>query len=362
MIYHIFARALRRASHMSWIKPTVIGMSLIILAAYIIPYVEGKDSGLVTWYDRVYWTVVTLSTVGYGDISPQTPTGKILVSILILVGIGLAASLITVVSDKLMSSRRTKMKGLANYSHLKGHTVFFGYTDETKTIIHEICDDPTFDVDNILIVADTVEEHPLNDDYYRVHFVKASPHSDDAMNRSGVDNASNILVCTGNDGESILTAIALNSRKEVYAPVVIHVMNIDNAKHVTRLNSRFKVVMPVVSNLMVQELQDPGIVELVGQLLSTTEGQTLCSAEYNNGLIRFIDLLTAFKIVYNDLIIGVMQEGEIVVNPQCNFMLGDRSKIFFIASGVPDIDWKRVLGVVDKIELEGCQSGNGADC
>ena len=51
--------------------------------------IEGPESGFDTIPDSMYWAVVTVSTVGYGDITPQTTAGKVLTSFLILLGYSL---------------------------------------------------------------------------------------------------------------------------------------------------------------------------------------------------------------------------------------------------------------------------------
>ncbi len=45
----------------------------------------------LSWIDSFYFSVVTLATVGYGDIVPQTPAGKLFTSFYILIGIGIIA-------------------------------------------------------------------------------------------------------------------------------------------------------------------------------------------------------------------------------------------------------------------------------
>jgi voltage-gated potassium channel len=53
--------------------------------------VEGPEHGFTSIPLGVYWAVVTLTTVGYGDLSPQTPLGRTLASIVMVLGYGIIA-------------------------------------------------------------------------------------------------------------------------------------------------------------------------------------------------------------------------------------------------------------------------------
>jgi voltage-gated potassium channel len=67
--------------------------------------VEGKESGFTSIPMAVYWSIVTMTTVGYGDITPQTVLGQILSSALMIIGYGIIA-----VPTGLVSVELTKNK------------------------------------------------------------------------------------------------------------------------------------------------------------------------------------------------------------------------------------------------------------
>lgn len=72
------------------IKPKTIIMTIfavIGVGAVFYHYVEG-----LSWLDSFYFCVITLTTVGYGDITPQTNIGKIFTMFYILIGVGIIAS------------------------------------------------------------------------------------------------------------------------------------------------------------------------------------------------------------------------------------------------------------------------------
>jgi voltage-gated potassium channel len=67
----------------------VIISSIIIGSVMYI--VEGKENGFTSIPTGIYWTIVTLTTVGYGDISPQTPLGQFFASFVMILGYGIIA-------------------------------------------------------------------------------------------------------------------------------------------------------------------------------------------------------------------------------------------------------------------------------
>lgn len=62
-----------------------------IIAGTIMYLVEGEENGFESIPHSVYWCIVTLTTVGYGDISPATPLGQFIASIIMILGYGIIA-------------------------------------------------------------------------------------------------------------------------------------------------------------------------------------------------------------------------------------------------------------------------------
>ncbi len=62
-----------------------------IISGTIMYLVEGEENGFNSIPHSVYWCIVTLTTVGYGDISPATPLGQFIASIIMIMGYGIIA-------------------------------------------------------------------------------------------------------------------------------------------------------------------------------------------------------------------------------------------------------------------------------
>lgn len=66
-------------------------LTLVVIMGSVMHLVEGPQNGFTSIPTSIYWAIVTLTTVGYGDISPQTPLGQIISSALMIVGYGIIA-------------------------------------------------------------------------------------------------------------------------------------------------------------------------------------------------------------------------------------------------------------------------------
>ncbi len=103
--YTAAGRTLGRAMWASREKISVFIFLVIILVVIIgtVMYlVEGEAHGFKSIPVSIYWAIVTLTTVGYGDISPGTPTGQFLASVVMLLGYAIIAVPTGIVTSELM--------------------------------------------------------------------------------------------------------------------------------------------------------------------------------------------------------------------------------------------------------------------
>lgn len=82
---------------------TVVVMCIIL--GTIMYMVEGPESGFTSIPVSVYWTIVTLTTVGFGDITPQTPLGQFISVIIMILGYGIIAVPTGLVTAQFMSKK-----------------------------------------------------------------------------------------------------------------------------------------------------------------------------------------------------------------------------------------------------------------
>jgi len=92
----------RRAESALW-SAALLAILTIVFGSIAILHVEaGANANIRSASDALWWAVVTLTTVGYGDQVPTTVLGRILASVLMIVGVGLFGTLTAFLSSKLL--------------------------------------------------------------------------------------------------------------------------------------------------------------------------------------------------------------------------------------------------------------------
>jgi voltage-gated potassium channel len=87
-------------------------VTLVVIFGSIVYLVEGEENGFTSIPVSIYWAIVTLTTVGYGDISPKTPFGQALASFIMILGYSILAVPTGIVTVELANAQRSKEERL----------------------------------------------------------------------------------------------------------------------------------------------------------------------------------------------------------------------------------------------------------
>lgn len=139
-------------------------------------------------FDGIWWAVVTISTVGYGDFAPSTMLGKTIGIILIFSGAGLVSSYFATVAAMAVSSEHEFMEGMMNFRK-NGHIIIVGWNERAKEIIRElnILQPKT----PIVLIDETLGRHPLPE---KVHFIRGQANLDEILVKANIKNAEKVLI------------------------------------------------------------------------------------------------------------------------------------------------------------------------
>ncbi len=116
----LLLRALRASRHKIIVFLLSV-LTLVIFLGSLMYLIEGEENGFTSIPRSIYWAIVTMTTVGYGDISPKTPLGQALAALVMVVGYGIIAVPTGIVSAELALRRRSISGKACEACALEGH-------------------------------------------------------------------------------------------------------------------------------------------------------------------------------------------------------------------------------------------------
>jgi len=174
-------------------------------------------NGITTLTDAFYYTIVTASTVGYGDVTAASELGKLFSVSVLLVNVAAFAVALGVLLTPAIEAQLSKALGRmtdSQFNLLDDHVILLGYGDLTEPIIEHLDDETGFAV----VTTNEAAARRLADRDIAV--LTADPSDEEPLKRVGIDDARAVIAATENDAQdalSILTARQLNSDLSILA-------------------------------------------------------------------------------------------------------------------------------------------------
>jgi voltage-gated potassium channel len=95
----------------------------VIITGTLMYIIEGAENGFDSIPKSIYWSVVTMTTVGYGDLTPQTPLGQALATVIMILGYGIIAVPTGIVSAEMIQQKHSSKSDInqCTQCHSVGH-------------------------------------------------------------------------------------------------------------------------------------------------------------------------------------------------------------------------------------------------
>jgi voltage-gated potassium channel len=177
-------------------------------------------TGIATLTDAFYYTIVTASTVGYGDIhaAPTSEIGKLFAVSTLLVNVAAFAVALGVLLTPAIEAQLSKALGRmteSQFNILDDHVILLGYGELTEPIFETLADT---DVDVAVITTDEAAARRLSD--RDIPVLTADPSDEEPLQTVGIVDATAVIAATNNDAQDalgILTARQLNPEITIVA-------------------------------------------------------------------------------------------------------------------------------------------------
>lgn len=230
----------------------------------------------------LYWSVVTISTTGYGDILPQTDGGRVLVIAILFLGI-VTVSLFTA---NLASATTTKKilegRGIMNLAKVKGHYVICGWKKQMGKFFEDILkSNPEIVLRKITVIAnvepDEIELFRQNyPQFAEISILRGDHYNETLLRKSNVQNAAKVLILAdeshpesiaGVDSLTVLTAMTVRAIS-VNVAISAELIDIKFEKHLKNIHvDEIIYTNEYSSSLMATSLQFIGLTKIINDLL-----------------------------------------------------------------------------------------------
>lgn len=315
---------------------TVSSWTLLFLA---------NEKALLNTSDFFYWLIVTGSTVGYGDMSPVTSAGKLVVALYVIpLGLSIFALVIGRIASWVSEQWRKGAKGLKPLN-VSNHILIIGWNEKRtdqllKLLIKEKLN--TTDNPDIVLCVKADIENPRPSEIEFVHV--SSFNQDEDMDRACIATASTILIDNPHDDLTLTTALYCSKRN----PKAHKVAYFEDESLVALLQQHCPEVEctpSVAVEMLAKSVFDPGSSLLHHDLLDVEHGQAQFSVKLPSTIndIRVETLFLGLKKHYNATFIGYSapeKVNKISVNPDFNDIVRPDNKVFYIAEQrINNIDW-----------------------
>lgn len=317
-------------------SPFRVGLLLASVLAYGSTgflFFELPNKPDLTLADTLWWSIVTITTVGYGDLFPVTAAGRFLVAApMMLFGIGLLGWVISLATNALVEARNLELRGMSKVTHTR-HFVLFNYPglDKVERVIEELRQDEDGREHDIVLVDEDLTELPPELGERGISFVRGTPSRDETLRRANVDEALHAIILTKtpgdarSDAQNLLIALAIEGRQKSVRTTVECVD--PSSEEILRKTGCDSIVCLArfEAHFVGNEVLQPGMQSVVDGLLSAKGAHQLCLSDAGAGLRTFADVVEVCR-GQQHVPLGLLRGAESLMNPEPTLSVerGDR--------------------------------------
>jgi len=242
------------------------GFALAVTSLWLLEH-DVPGAKLVSWGEALWFCVVTLSTVGYGDLYPVTWAGRLVTAIFILFTVVSIGYVLTAINEAVLEVNRMEELGLIG-TEMRGHTVVVGFSPVARTAIEELL---AAGID-IAVVCERPEEIPLarrlGDNTKGTLFVTSGePDAEFLRQRMRATEATTAVVATTDDARNIIASLNLRA-----------------------VNPNLRVIVAVKAEALRQTLISSGVTYVASPY--ELSGRLVASAAFEPEVAHFVEEVT----------------------------------------------------------------------
>lgn len=313
----------------------ILLMALTVILSFGIVVTIIEPETFHTIFDGIWWAIITASTVGYGDIVPQTTAGKIAGIFLILFGAGFLSAYLVSLATTAVTRQTDFLEGKVAYKG-KDHIVIIGWNERSREVINKYLEFQY--TGTIVLIDETLKENPFSN--YRVQFIQGRTHIDQTLLKANINDAAKVLITADQnrdelqaDMNTILTLLAIKGCNSTI-PCVVEVLTAEQAANAKRAGADIVIQSnSITSSVMFNSLKTEGRVESLLRLLEQLDGSRIVFRSSEPFKDKKFNEASKTLLEEGSILLGIKRGANTTVNPPQGFTIKDQDVLIVITHG-----------------------------
>lgn len=257
--------------HKTWFKLALTFILLFGASSSLFYWLEPSLRQEKNFFLALWWSIVTLTTVGYGDIVPTTFAGKVLGILVMLTGIGVVSIFTGNLASFLMEKRIKKRKGLSTVK-LTEHLVILNWSEQGINIIKKSSWP-------VLVVAPLEEEkfeQIKTETEKEIAYLNGLPKRENFLKKANLNKAKLIIILlpekySADPDQEVLYALLTARELAPNVPIFVEVSDPQSKPHLIKAGADQVIVRTEASSLLLEQASvSPFIFSFIQKLLTSS--------------------------------------------------------------------------------------------
>jgi voltage-gated potassium channel len=311
---------------------------LFFMSIWIFTVEHKHNPDIKTFFDAVYFTFISLTTVGYGDITPKTDEGRLVVMLTVAGGVGLFSLFTAVLSSGFIEYLERIRSGMVEFKNLKNHIVICGWNETGRYIIKEIRENPKLFKKHIVVVTEEKDESIPKECFVKI----GDPTKEDTLLSVNIEQAGLVIILA--EKKELLNEDTIDARTSLIALlirslspkvfIIAEYLKEENARAARKRHLASKIIIAgeYLGKLIGKSVIQPKSLEILEELLEDINLKIIPFRELSDKSMTLEEILKKLGFLK---IIGVYKGKSLVlappltlkVNPEDELIVLDTEKI-----------------------------------
>lgn len=352
------SRILSNSSVKVW---SAVFVLLLLIMFVIFKSEQETNSAINTLFDAIWYTIVTVTTVGYGDIAPASFWGRLSAMALLLVGVAIFGALSGKFASFILDRQQKKDRGLLKMTNMKNHLLICGWKPSFENILEGmLLANPEIPPERVVILNNAkhsdIEAIQANEKLKAINFLRGDFTDEDALLKAQIKSAERALILADRseefstletDSRTVLAVITIkNLNPRIYC--VAEIIDSKFEKHLS-LARCDEIIMTsdYEQNLLVQASSGKGMSHILRELAAENENQGLFLADIPAKFVGGPYEEYAKSLQNKNILIGVLENtgnfynrrqealAEAQKNPNMEKIVANLKKVKTLKSNIP---------------------------